>query len=103
MKLQEKNKIKPLEKQFSGTGEVSGFDYSLFKRGEKALIYFTVLGNNTFYEVFSIKLSPMCLNFEKRIYSETDFKERYPKAKDFGIWAWTYRTKEAALKKLKNL
>ena len=31
------------------------------------------------------------------------FKEMYPKSKDFGIWAWTYKNIENALEKFKIL
>lgn len=48
------------------------------------------------YEVFKRKLTPICIDFEKRVFSETDFKVRYPKTNDFGVWAWAPKTIERA-------
>jgi len=55
--------------------------------------------DKTWFEVFNTTYVPICIDFEKRIYSETDVKEVYPKSKDFGVWAWTYNNKEEAIKK----
>lgn len=55
------------------------------------------------YEVFMRKLTPLCVDFEKKIYSETEFKERYPKANDFGVWAWSPGTLKRAEEILESL
>ena len=39
------------------------------------------------YEVFRKKVVPICLDFVAKIYSDTDFKEVYPKSKYFGLSA----------------
>lgn len=48
------------------------------------------------YEVFKRKLTPVCVDFEKRIFSETEFKEQYPKSTNFGVWAFAPKTIERA-------
>ena len=55
------------------------------------------------YEVFMRKTTPLCIDFEKRTYSETEFKQRYPKANDFGVWAWSVKTLERAEEILSSL
>ena len=40
------------------------------------------------------------IEYQRRI---DEFKERYPKAKDFGVWAWTLMDKDKAISKLNNL
>jgi hypothetical protein len=84
--------IKKLQENFEGVGEVKGFEFHQIKRSDKALLYEVYSGKSKHFEVFAIKTTPICLDFEKRLYSETDSKEVYPKAKDFGVWAST--TKE---------
>jgi len=86
--------INKLELEFNGTGEVSEFKFIQIKSNEYSKIYkvFNEFGDS-WYEVFETKVVPLCLDFENRIYSETEFKEAYPKSRDFGIWAYT--TKDA--------
>jgi len=93
---------KLLEKQFTGIGEVRNFNFLQVYSNDLAYIY-KVGDKDAYFEVFERKTTPVCINFKKRIYSETDFKEIYPKAKDFGIWAFTYDNYNEALKKLQNL
>jgi len=81
--------IKKLDENFEGTGEVEGFEFRQIKRGEKALLHEVYGKDFKHFEVFVIKTAPICLDFDNHIYSEVDSKEYYPKAKDFGIWAWT--------------
>jgi hypothetical protein len=81
--------IKKLQENFEGTGEVKGFEFRQIKRSDKALLYGVYSGKLEHFEVFTIKTTPICLDFENRVYSETDSKEVYPKAKDFGVWAST--------------
>ena len=81
----------PLE--FDGKGEVKGIRFVCDMQSGQAYIYERSDGN---FEVFERRSTPICIDFEKRIYSETDRKEIYPKAKDFGKWAWTYKTLEQA-------
>jgi hypothetical protein len=49
--------------------------------------------------VFEVKTTPICLDFANRVYSEDEVKVVYPKAKDFGVWAWSFNSLESAIKK----
>jgi hypothetical protein len=97
-------KIRELPDNFIGVGEVSGFKFNKLASIDKGFLY-EVLSDDTsrHYEVFERKLTPICIDFEKRIYSETEFKVKYPKANDFGVWAWAYSSPELALAKLETL
>ena len=96
--------IKELETNFEGTGEVKGFKFNQIKSGEHAFLYeVTPPDANTHFEVFVRKNAPLCIDFENRIYSETDFKVMYPKSKDFGIWAWCIADREKAFLKFNSI
>ncbi len=87
-----------LKKEFIGVGEVKGFIFTRIVKSKYAYIYKVHGdGGNIHFEVFERKISPICLNFESRKYSKTEFKERYPKSKDFGIWAFTVMSYESAM------
>lgn len=58
---------------------------------------------NPYYEVIKRKISPVCIDFDKRIYSDTEFKETYPKAEHFGKTGWCIWNKERAFERLKEL
>ena len=96
--------IKELEDEFIGISEVSGFKFKKLASTDKGFLY-EVMSDDTsrHYEVFERKITPICIDFENKIYSETEFKVRYPKAEDFGKWAWTYTNKDLALTKLETL
>lgn len=95
------NTIAELEYGFEGTGEVKDFTFHKEHETKTHYIYSVTdhsLGEDRRYwfEAFERKRVPLCLDFEKRIYSETEYKEIYPKAKDFGVWAKTFNNiKEA--------
>ena len=96
--------IKELPDNFIGVGEVSGLNFNKIASVDNGFLYEVgVDGIITHFEVFERKLTPICIDFEKKIYSETEFKVRYPKAEDFGKWAWTYTNKDLALNKLETL
>jgi len=96
--------ITTIENQFRGSGEVKGFEFIKIASVHGGYCYEVVTSEgNIHYEVFRAKNVPLCVDFENRIYSETEFKEIYPKSKDFGVWAWTYSSKEKALAKLATL
>lgn len=84
--------IQPLEKEFEGTGDVKGFKFQQIEETEEGFIYQI----DDHYEVFKRELSKKCIDFENRIYSETDFKVKYPKTNDFGKWAWCTKSLEKA-------
>lgn len=87
--------IKKLDFEIDGRGEVRGTAFFQTKCSEFAYIY-KCFGTNIYYEVFERKNTPVCIDFEKRIYSDTDFKDMYPKANAFGVWAWTFPDIESA-------
>ena len=80
--------IQELPQSFEGTGEVNGDSFKQILKTDTHYIFERVYEEIRHFEVFERKHSPICLNFAKREYSEVDFKEIYPKSKDFGIWAW---------------
>jgi hypothetical protein len=94
---------KDLEKYFTGIGEVSGFKFRQIRSTSAGFIYEVINDNKIYYEVFKKVLVAVCLNFEKRVYSEKDYKIIYPKAKDFGLWAWTYNDALDAYDKLESI
>lgn len=85
-----------LESNFDGKGEVKGFVFQQVKESDFGYIYNVKTGNRSYYEVFQKKSNPVCIDFDKRIYSETEFKEVYPNSKQFGITAWHSENLESA-------
>lgn len=81
-----------LPEEVLGTGEVEGILFRKVYENEFVYIYSAIDPENTtpYYEVFERQIVPICLDFDKRVYSETEFKERYPKSNDFGLWAFTF-------------
>lgn len=101
-----KNKDINIEKipdTFTGRAEVKGFKFTKLEETPTGFLFKVESSEQPHYEVFKYKLTPICLDFEKRIYSETEFKEHYPKRNSFGIWAWTTLSYEKALLILKKL
>jgi hypothetical protein len=96
--------IKQLEKIFIGGRDVKWFKFTQIDFGTDAFLYeIDKGGGNLHWEVFERKLTPICIDFEKHIYSEVDFKEIYPKSEDFGIWAFCYTNKAKAINKFNEL
>lgn len=92
--------ITKLDANITGKGEVKGFLFTRVYENEEGYIYNVDTGESNHFEVFFRKETPICLDFENRIYSENESKEIYPKSKDFGIWAWTVRSIDEGVKKL---
>ena len=93
-----------LEKFLQGSGNVSGIKYTQIYFCNNAFLYSCMQnGIITHFEVFERKLVPLCVDFEKKIYSDVDFKEIFPKDKDFGNWAWTYKSLFEAEKKYQEI
>ena len=83
--------IEKLPQNFEGRGDTKGYTFEKKHETEKGYV-FKVIGDHTpHYEAFLKKTTAARLDFQNRAYSETDFKEVYPKTKDFGVWAWTSR------------
>ena len=93
-----------LEESFTGIGEVKGFEFTKIAETDNGYVYLVKSSEKSeHYEVFKRKKAPVCIDFEKRIFSETDFKEIYPKAKDFGKSAWSFNNLNKAIERLKSL
>jgi len=90
-----------LPQTFVGTGEVKGFTFNRVFDGQHRKIYEVWVEDvpTPHYEMFEVKTTPICLDFANRVYSEDEVKVVYPKAKDFGVWAWSFNSLESAIKK----
>jgi hypothetical protein len=95
--------IKELENEFIGTGEVKGFKFRKLAFNEHAYLYEVSQNDVIHYEVFKHLKSPLCIDFDKRIYSEVDFREVYPKANSFGKTAFTFGNLKDAAKKMDEI
>jgi hypothetical protein len=92
--------IKTLEKEFEGSGDVKCFKYTLFHTYTYAYVYKVEQSDTKYhYEAFERKNTAVCIDFEKRLYSDTEFKEIYPKSNDFGVWAFTFECYCKAIEK----
>lgn len=88
----EEVEIRQLPSAFQGKGEVAPYYFTLLYQTNRAFCYQVSLkGVITHYEVFRHKIN-------KRFNCVS-----YPSAKSFGIWAWTYHSKDRALAKLNSL
>lgn len=92
-----------LPKSFIGAGEVRGFLFTKKLENEKAYIYEVCNGKYVYFEVFLKKTKPICIDFENNIYSEIEFKERYPNSKDFGKWAFCIYKYDKAVSKFNQI
>lgn len=86
--------INKLDKKIIGSGEVSGVFFTCTWENKDFLVY---KRSDYGYEVFKRKLAPLCIDFQNRVYSGSEFKEVYPKSKDFGVWAWLTSTLDRAI------
>lgn len=81
-----------------------GLNYTQISETEKGYLYRAELdGVYISYEVFLKKNSPRCVDFGNRVYSDSEFVERFPSDNDFGKWAWSYNNIELANEKLLTL
>jgi hypothetical protein len=84
--------IKQIPGLFSGKREVKGYEFALICKTVRGFCYEVRLnGTITHYEVFRLKI-----NYRWSCIS-------YPTSKAFGIWAWTHKCLEDALRKLNSL
>ena len=93
-------KIEELPKEFVGVGEVKGFK---FKQIEQGLYVYIYQVNDSHYEVFERKHSPKLIDFDKREYSTTEFKETYPSARLFGSSAFSCKNLGDARNKFREI
>lgn len=92
-----------LPENFQGIGEVSNFQFQRVEETDQAYIYKVFNNQSKHYEVFKKKTSRICLDFEKKIYDDSQHKEVYPRSANFGKWAFTAGTKETAYTILKRI
>ena len=83
--------MKLLEKEFTGKGEVRGFEFKQVQKSNTAYVYEVNSGTTIYYEVF------------RRVVNTKRQKEVYPLAKHFSIWAWTQMNYESAKRKFNQL
>lgn len=93
--------IHAIEKSFVGKGEIKGMKFSLLNEIGDYFLWAVVDNNQTHYEVWKKKVTPVCVDFENRVYSDTEYKFVKPKSKDFGVWAWSFYNLEQLYKKFK--
>lgn len=77
-----------------------GYLYVQIARGNRSCVYEQhVIDNIRYYEVFIIKISP------ERIFKGHIFEahEKFPDNESFGATAWTFKSKEEAMKKYQEL
>ncbi len=91
-----------LPEEFIGTGEVKGFKFKQIKKNNDVYLYEVTSFGRVYYEVFKAQTNAICIDFKKHIYSDTDFKHSYPKAKSFGKTAWTCSSYVKAIKYYNN-
>ena len=81
--------IECLPSEFTGKGEVSGFRFNKIDESDSHYIYEVNTGTSIHYEVIKRLITEKMVSIENRVYSETDFKEYYPKSNGFGRTAWS--------------
>jgi hypothetical protein len=95
--------IQQIPKKFEGKGEVKGFRFKRVFEKDSAYLYKVTDGGSVWYEVFKRIASPVCIDFDKRIYSQTEMKESYPKSNQFGLYAWCCSSFDKALDRFNNI
>jgi hypothetical protein len=91
--------ITQLPEVIEGSGQFKGFTFTQVAKKQGVYLYRTGSGS---YHVFYAKTAKVCLDFEKRIYSETELKEVYPRPEDFGKWAWQIDDIDDAISKFET-
>lgn len=96
--------IEKLPVEFIGRGEVSGSKFKQVFESDNAYIYdVETKEGSKHYEVFKKQTTAICIDFNNRKFSETEFKEIYPKSNNFGVTAWTTKSIDRAFDKLENI
>jgi hypothetical protein len=95
--------VRDLEKEFIGTGEVRGFKFKQIDKTEHGYCYEVTVKKRKHYETFKRIEKPICIDFDNKIFSETDKYVVYPSSQLFGLYGKTTLNKEKALTILKNI
>ena len=77
-------------------------NFSRVCKSSHGYIYERINGLIKYYEVFKIKEVETLIDFENKIGSG-EFKHKYPKDNDFGVWAWCCASKERAYQYLEEI
>lgn len=83
--------IKKLPHQFTGTGEVRGYEFRLILESEKAYVFEKSFNGTKSYEVF------------KKVINKRFNTESYPTSKAFGYWVWQISDLSRAKSKFNDL
>jgi hypothetical protein len=78
--------IRELPAEFTGKGEIKGFDFKQVYFDGEWYIYSVEQGGQKWYEAF-----------KRKVYKRFNIVS-YPGAKSFGNWAWTTQSFERAMK-----
>ena len=93
-----------LQAQFIGRGEVKGFEFQKIGEWDAVFMYKVTSSEGIIhFEVFRAKLVPLCIDYAKKIFSSSKSKYVYPKARSFGVSAWTFNIEEMAVNKFNEL
>ena len=68
-------KVKVLEKEFIGIGEVAGAVFRQIDISTSAYMYERIENDATTYEVLKRLKSPVCIDFKANLYSNTEYKQ----------------------------
>lgn len=89
---------KKLPASFIGKGEVKGFEFNRIMEGKDYYLYSVIINEqHEHFEVIKKKSAKVCIDFEKRKYSDTESKEYYPKARAFGEDGFSFKDKNKAV------
>lgn len=87
-------------KELSDNIRKNGFDYTCISRGIKSFVFSQAYTPNlAYYEVFKRRVSKECI-FHGKVIPE---RIAFPGNEDFGDWAWTFKSKEKAMQKFREL
>ena len=96
--------IKDLENEFIGTSDVKDFKFVKLDSTDKGFLYSVDAGEGNIHcEVFYKNIVPLCIDFDRKIFSETEFKFTYPSSEKFGSTAWCITDYDKAVEKLNGL
>lgn len=89
--MKTETKVKELNDEFIGRGEVRGFKFRKLASHSRGYLYEVVNGEHTYYEVFKRRINTQYGNVS------------YPTSKAFGRWAWWIKDLEKAEQRLETL
>jgi len=95
--------MKELPKEFFGIGEARGDSFKQINESPFAFIYERANEYFTAYEVFIRKETKDAVAIMDGIEVNFEAKVRYPKAEDFGVWAWYYTDYNKSVSKFNEL